>query len=82
MNSKILILGKGFIGKRLQRDLGCSISEERIRSFEDARKEIKKYRPKIIINCIGHTGKYNVDDCELVKDKVLMSNTLWSIKAG
>ncbi len=75
MSSKILILGKGFIGKRLQQDLGCSISGRRINSFEDAEKEIKKYHPRVIINCIGHTGGNNVDDCELVKDKVLMSNT-------
>lgn len=75
MKGKILILGKGFIGKRLQEAFNCSISERKIYSFKDAEKEIKKYNPEIIINCVGHTGKSNVDDCELNKDKTLIANT-------
>ena len=61
----ILILGKGFIGKRLQEVLNCDISGRKIYSFKDAEKEINKYNPKIIINCIGYSGgKNNVDGCE------------------
>ncbi|MBU0694090.1 MAG: sugar nucleotide-binding protein [Candidatus Omnitrophica bacterium] len=72
---KVLILGKGFIGKRLQESLKCNISGRQIYSFKDAEEEIKKYNPKIIINCVGDTGKRNVDDCELDKDTTLFSNT-------
>ncbi|MDD5156359.1 MAG: sugar nucleotide-binding protein, partial [Candidatus Omnitrophica bacterium] len=36
--------------------------------------QIKRHRPDIIVNSIGHTGR-NVDECELDKDKTLMSNT-------
>ncbi len=75
MKSKILIFGKGFIGQRLKEALGGEISERRIMFFKDAQDEFEKYRPKIIINCIGYTGKRNVDDCELDKDKSLISNT-------
>lgn len=75
MKDKILIFGKGFIGERLQDGLKCNLSEKRIRSLKDAQDEIKKYKPKIIINCIGHTGKTNIDDCELDKDKTLFANT-------
>ena len=75
MNKKILILGKGFIGERLQKSLNCSISGSMIRSFSDAEKLIKKYNPKIVINCIGITGKRNVDDCELEKDATLLANS-------
>ena len=74
MKKKTLILGKGFIGKRLQEEIGCDISDRKIYSFKEAKEEIKKYNPKIIINCIGYTGKRNVDDCELDKDKTLFSN--------
>jgi dTDP-4-dehydrorhamnose reductase len=75
MRSKILIFGKGFIGQRLQNTFNCSISNKKILSLRDAEQEIKKYKPKVIINCIGSTGKNNVDDCELDKDKTLFANT-------
>ncbi|MBL7198142.1 MAG: sugar nucleotide-binding protein [Candidatus Omnitrophica bacterium] len=75
MKSRILILGRGFIGERLQEALNCDISECKIHSFKDAELEIKKHNPKILINCIGHTGKINVDGCELDKDKTLSANT-------
>ena len=74
-NKKILILGKGFIGERLQRELDCSINGSMINCYSDAEKIIKKYSPKIIINCIGITGKRNVDDCELEKDATLFANS-------
>jgi 3,5-epimerase/4-reductase len=74
MNNKILILGKGFIGKRLYEAFGCSISDRKIYSFKEAEEEIKKFNPEIVINCIGHTGR-NVDECEFDKDKTLFANT-------
>jgi dTDP-4-dehydrorhamnose reductase len=73
MNSKILILGKGFIGERLSEGLGGVISGKHICSYADAQKEIQKHNPKIIVNCIGHTGR-NVDACEQDKDKTLFAN--------
>lgn len=74
MKSEIIIFGKGFVGERLAESLGCGISERKIYSFSDAEEEIARYSPKIIINCIGHTGS-NVDDCELDKNKTLMANS-------
>ncbi|MFH1622508.1 MAG: sugar nucleotide-binding protein [Candidatus Omnitrophota bacterium] len=75
MKSKILILGKGFIGQRLQETLDCKVSQKMIFSLKDAQREIKKYNPNILINCIGYTGKNNVDGCELNKDTTLTANT-------
>jgi len=75
MRKDILILGKGFIGERLQRELNCKIDGSIINCFSDAEKLVKKYRPKIIINCIGITGRRNVDDCELEKDAALLANS-------
>jgi len=75
MNKKILILGKGFIGGRLQRALNCRISDSLIKSYKDAAKIVEQYSPQIIINCIGMTGKSNVDDCELDIDGVLLANS-------
>ena len=79
MKNKILILGPGFIGGRLKEELGGEISSRLIYSFKDADDEIKRYKPSIIINCIGITGKNNVDDCELVKDDTLIANTFLPI---
>lgn len=75
MNKKILILGKGFIGGLLKKELDCLIDGSLITCYSDAEKLINKYNPKIIINCIGITGKRNVDDCELEKDAVLLANS-------
>lgn len=74
MNSKILVFGKGFIGKRICEELDCAVTEKMIRTYNDAEEEVKKYNPEIIINCIGQTGARNVDDCELDKDQTLSAN--------
>jgi 3,5-epimerase/4-reductase len=75
MNKNILILGKGFIGEGLRKELDCRIDGSMIRSFSDADKLIKKFNPKIIINCIGTTGRRNVDDCEAQKGPTLLANS-------
>lgn len=75
MNNKILILGKGFIGTRLQKSLNCHISNALIKSYKDAERIVCKYNPKIIINCIGITGKKSVDDCESDIEGVLLANS-------
>jgi 3,5-epimerase/4-reductase len=74
MNDKILIFGKGYIGEELHRYLNCRLTGKKIRSLKSAQEEIDKFKPKVIINCIGHIGR-NVDDCELNKDKTLFANT-------
>ena len=75
MNKKILILGKGFIGEILQKALNCQVSDTLIKSYSDAEKIITRYRPQIIINSIGITGRINVDDCEKDIDGVLLANS-------
>lgn len=85
MKNRILLLGKGFIGERIQEDFGCDISDKKIYSFKDAEEEINKYKPEILVNCIGYTGKNNVDDCELDKDKTILSNVfvpIWLAEAA
>jgi len=74
MGDKILILGKGYVGSRLQEELGSDLSDKKIFSFKDADAEIKKFKPDILINCIGHVGR-NVDDCEQDIDRSLTVNS-------
>ena len=75
MNKNILILGKGFIGEKLQKEFNSKIDGSMINCFSEAEKLVKKYNPKIIINCIGITGRRNVDDCEIQKDATLLANS-------
>lgn len=75
MKRRILVMGSGFMGKQIAEALGAEVSDRRISSLDDACVEIEKYKPTVLINCIGFTGKRNVDDCELEKDKALTANT-------
>lgn len=74
--SRVLVLGKGFIGTRLAKTLKYQISDARIHVLSDAQKIIKKYNPDVIINCIGHTGRRDVDDCEKALNKTFLANTV------
>jgi len=74
MKDKILVLGKGYIGSRLHEELNCEISDRKIYSYKDIEAELKKFKPKTIINCIGNVGS-NVDECEKDLDKTLIANT-------
>jgi dTDP-4-dehydrorhamnose reductase len=81
-NKEILILGRGMIGTKLHEELNCPVSEKKIAVYEDVEALIQEHRPKVIINCIGHTGKNNVDDCELALDKTVSANTFVPILLG
>ncbi|MFA5410455.1 MAG: sugar nucleotide-binding protein [Candidatus Omnitrophota bacterium] len=81
MRNEILILGKGYFSSRLHEELGLPVSERRILSLDDAEDEVKKQRPRVLINCIGYIGR-NVDDCELDKQKALFANTFVPIILG
>jgi dTDP-4-dehydrorhamnose reductase len=72
--SRILVLGNGYIGRRVSGELKCPVSSKRINNFADVQSLVNKFKPKIIINCIGFVGK-NVDECEIRKDKALFTNT-------
>lgn len=73
--NKILIFGNGFIANRLIEYLSNSIIvSSRINNIDDIYNEIRTYNPDIIINCIGKTGKPNVDWCEDNKEETFLSN--------
>lgn len=81
MSDKILIMGPGYIGSRLKEELNAETSAKIFSTFSEAEDEVKRFNPKIIINCIGHTGR-NVDECELEKDNTLSANTFIPIILG
>lgn len=70
-----LIYGNGWIGNKINDYLSDSIiSPNYINNYEDIINDINKYNPKIIINCIGKTGRPNIDWCENHKEETLFSN--------
>lgn len=72
---KYLILGNGYIGNKFNEYLEDTIiCKERINSIRDVLNQINVYDPDIIINCIGKTGRPNVDWCELNKEETFFSN--------
>lgn len=82
INKDILIFGKGFIGEKLQKAFNCNVSKTIFNDFADVNKEVDRYNPKIIINCIGNTGGSNVDGCENTKQQTLLANTFIPIILG
>ena len=75
MANKMLIFGKGYIGSKMQECFNCYITGKAIKKYRDIQVEINKHKPKIIINCIGSTGKNSVDDCEKDIDGTIFANT-------
>jgi 3,5-epimerase/4-reductase len=75
MKYKVLVLGNGFMGEKIAQEMDCGMCGKRILSLTDAQAVVDEHKPDIIINCIGHTGAHNVDDCEIDKDKTLIANT-------
>lgn len=68
---KIITLGNGFIAG----ELPYEIVSDRLQADEvQIRNLIYKYNPDVIVNCIAYTGIKNIDDCEINKEKTLLSN--------
>ena len=72
MKYKVLVLGKGYMGEKIAKELDCGICVKRVLSLKDAQDIVDEHKPNVIINCIGHTGARNVDDCEIDKDKMAL----------
>lgn len=67
----IFSIGNGFVSDHLP----YSKINERINSYLDIENIISKYKPKVLINCIGKTGRPNIDWCESHKEETVFANT-------
>lgn len=71
---KILTLGSGFIADHLPYDKYTRhLPIDDGLTFEE--RVIDKYKPDVVINCIGKTGRPNVDWCESNKEETALVNT-------
>lgn len=84
-SQKILVLGaSGYVGSHIVRSLRnkmvkhVTLNRGEINIFDpkELSKFIKKNRISKLINCVGYTGKPNVDACEYNKDNCLMYNAI------
>jgi len=75
---KYLIFGNGYIGNKYKDYFGddAVISNVRINEFNDIDNEIISNSPEIVINCIGKTGRPNIDWCEDHKEETYFSNVV------
>lgn len=70
--NKCLIVGNGFIASHFN----YAIAKERLEpDAGQISRVIEKYKPDVIINCIGFCGNPNIDQCEINKSKTLLANT-------
>ena len=82
MPPKILILGKGYVGKHLKGVLGerGSIVSREDLDYHNKKEfgEYLNYHPniKVVVNCSGFTGRPNIDQAELMKEDCLNLNTI------
>lgn len=68
---KVLTLGGGFVADHLPYEN----IKAKIFSREDVDSLILKHQPDVLINCIGKTGRPNVDWCESHKEETAFANT-------
>jgi len=76
---KILIFGKGYIGRKFFDYLGeegdeVVMSDLRVEDYDGLVDEIRRHQADVVLNCIGKTGRPNVDWCEDNKDETFFGN--------
>ncbi len=73
---KILIIGKGFVGKRCAEAWPDAVlADEKIYTTEDALCVLDKYKPDVVLNAAGVRGVPNVDWCETHQAETVFGNT-------
>jgi UDP-glucose 4,6-dehydratase len=73
---KVFTLGKGFISDHLEYP---NIADRMDTSSKAIKLWIDKYKPEVLINCIGKTGRPNVDWCESNQEETAKMNTAFPI---
>jgi len=67
---KIMSIGAGFVSEHLPYEVGT----KRIESIKDIDYFLDVFQPDVIVNCIGKTGRPNVDWCESHKEETAFAN--------
>ena len=72
----ILIFGHGYVGQEFKKLYGerAILSDHRVQDYSSLKSYLEEQRPEIVLNCIGITGRPNVDYCETHKTETLFGN--------
>ncbi|PIN81481.1 hypothetical protein COV11_01985 [Candidatus Woesearchaeota archaeon CG10_big_fil_rev_8_21_14_0_10_30_7] len=76
---KYLIFGNGWLGKKFQKYLlfsNTQMTDINISNKNQIKIAIDTYKPEIVINCAGKTGRPNIDWCEENKIATFSSNVI------
>lgn len=68
---KVIVVGNGFIASHLHYEI---IKERLTTDSQTTVKFLDKHKPDVVINCIGHCGYKNIDDCETNQTKTVAAN--------
>ena len=68
---KIMSIGAGFVSEHLPYER----IDQHVYSLLDMHNMLEKHQPDVLINCIGKTGRPNVDWCESHKEDTSFANT-------
>ena len=68
----VLTIGNGFVSRHLKYASMWSRLENNENQISDL---LDKYKPDVLINCIGKTGRPNIDWCEDHKEETVLANT-------
>jgi 3,5-epimerase/4-reductase len=73
---KILVIGKGYVGKRCADAWGeeAVLSDKRINTTEDILQLLEEHQPDVVLNAAGVKGKPNVDWCETHQLETILGN--------
>jgi 3,5-epimerase/4-reductase len=75
---KILIFGKGYVAHKFADFYGdeAVISDLRVEDYEGLLEELKRQEPDVVLNCVGKTGRPNVDWCEDHQEETMFGNVV------
>jgi dTDP-4-dehydrorhamnose reductase len=69
----VLVCGNGYIASHLKYE---KIKERATINPQDIRSILQVYKPDVIVNAIGFCGSPNIDQCEIEKEKTLITNVI------
>lgn len=74
MENKTIVFGKGFFGKRISEKFDYQLSALDPIDRKGLEEFLDHEKPNVVINCIGKTGRPNIDWCETHKEETISSN--------
>lgn len=76
----ILVLGRGFVGQKLTKNLYPAVSRKvELSDADELARVIGNVQPRAVINCAGKTGTPNIDWCETHQSETWRANAIGPI---